>query len=169
MGTEVAQVWSCLSRKVDHLVPLCGGCRWGRGDPSLPRGDSGAVERLRFTQDRGASLPELLAPPKWMAEHGDYFNQIFSESDGEHFHLGHYAADAADDGLAGLLRPAPPDRRGDPAGDRDQDVITPPGNFLLMVERIPDAWPVQLQGGGHGVMYQYPGESPSSSPTFRAS
>jgi pimeloyl-ACP methyl ester carboxylesterase len=36
------------------------------------------------------------------------------------------------------------------------DVLTPPANSLLITERIPGAWLVQIKGAGHGLMYQYP-------------
>jgi pimeloyl-ACP methyl ester carboxylesterase len=37
------------------------------------------------------------------------------------------------------------------------DVVTPPDNSLRMAERIPGSWLVRMDGGGHGVIYQYPG------------
>jgi len=36
------------------------------------------------------------------------------------------------------------------------DVIVPPAYSLPLVEKIPGAWLVQIKGGGHGLMYQYP-------------
>jgi pimeloyl-ACP methyl ester carboxylesterase len=36
------------------------------------------------------------------------------------------------------------------------DVIASPINSLLITERIPGAWLVQMKGAGHGLMYQYP-------------
>jgi pimeloyl-ACP methyl ester carboxylesterase len=40
----------------------------------------------------------------------------------------------------------------------DQDVLTPPGNSLVIAEKVPQSWVVRIRGGGHGVMYQYPDE-----------
>jgi pimeloyl-ACP methyl ester carboxylesterase len=37
-----------------------------------------------------------------------------------------------------------------------KDILTPKANSLIMTEKIPDAWLVQIKNGGHGVMYQYP-------------
>ena len=37
-----------------------------------------------------------------------------------------------------------------------EDVITTPKASLLLVEKIPLAWLVQIRGAGHGWMYQYP-------------
>jgi len=36
------------------------------------------------------------------------------------------------------------------------DVTSPPANSLILAQKIPGAWLVQIQGGGHGAMYQYP-------------
>jgi pimeloyl-ACP methyl ester carboxylesterase len=35
------------------------------------------------------------------------------------------------------------------------DATTPASNNLRMAELIPGAWYVQINGGGHGLMYQY--------------
>ena len=37
------------------------------------------------------------------------------------------------------------------------DVTSPPANSVL-VQKMPGAWLVQIKGGGHGAMYQYPEE-----------
>jgi pimeloyl-ACP methyl ester carboxylesterase len=36
------------------------------------------------------------------------------------------------------------------------DIIRPPANSLMLAQKIPGAWLVQIKGGGHGAMYQYP-------------
>jgi len=37
-----------------------------------------------------------------------------------------------------------------------EDNLTPPENSLIMANRIPNAWLIQFQGGGHEAMYQEP-------------
>jgi pimeloyl-ACP methyl ester carboxylesterase len=37
-----------------------------------------------------------------------------------------------------------------------QDITSPPANSLSLAEKIPGAWLVQIEGGGHGLMFQYP-------------
>jgi pimeloyl-ACP methyl ester carboxylesterase len=37
-----------------------------------------------------------------------------------------------------------------------EDITSPPVNSLRIAEKIPGAWLVQIKGGGHGVMFQYP-------------
>jgi pimeloyl-ACP methyl ester carboxylesterase len=46
------------------------------------------------------------------------------------------------------------------------DVIASPVNSLLLTERIPGAWLVQIKGAGHGLMYQYPEQFSSILLTF---
>ncbi len=38
----------------------------------------------------------------------------------------------------------------------DMDIVTPPSNGSILVSQIPDARPVILNGGGHGLIFQYP-------------
>jgi len=37
-----------------------------------------------------------------------------------------------------------------------EDVAIPAANSLIIVQKIPGAWLVQIKGAGHGLMYQYP-------------
>jgi len=36
------------------------------------------------------------------------------------------------------------------------DIWTPAANSLMIVEKIPAAWLVQIRDAGHRLMYQYP-------------
>lgn len=36
------------------------------------------------------------------------------------------------------------------------DVLTVPANSILIAEKIPESWLVQIKGGGHAMMMQYP-------------
>jgi len=37
-----------------------------------------------------------------------------------------------------------------------KDILTPPQNSLYLVNKIPNASLVQIPGGGHGLMFQFP-------------
>ncbi len=37
-----------------------------------------------------------------------------------------------------------------------EDINTPTQNSYIMVQKIPGAWLVNFEGGGHGIMFQYP-------------
>jgi pimeloyl-ACP methyl ester carboxylesterase len=46
------------------------------------------------------------------------------------------------------------------------DVVIPPANSIMLVEKIPGAWLVQIRGGGHYVMFQYPEQFTAVLETF---
>ena len=46
------------------------------------------------------------------------------------------------------------------------DAATPAANSLRMAELIPGSWFVQIKGGGHGLMYQYPEQFSNIVETF---
>ena len=46
------------------------------------------------------------------------------------------------------------------------DAATPAANSIRMAELIPGSWLVQIKGGGHGLMYQYPEQFSSVVKTF---
>jgi pimeloyl-ACP methyl ester carboxylesterase len=39
-----------------------------------------------------------------------------------------------------------------------EDAFIPAPNSLMLVERIPGSWLVQIRDAGHGLMYQFPDE-----------
>lgn len=47
-----------------------------------------------------------------------------------------------------------------------EDVIPPPINSFIIGEKIPGAWVVQIKGGGHGLIYQYPEDFSKAILTF---
>jgi pimeloyl-ACP methyl ester carboxylesterase len=46
------------------------------------------------------------------------------------------------------------------------DIWTPAANSLMIAERIPGAWLVQIEDAGHGLMYQYPDKFSNVISTF---
>jgi pimeloyl-ACP methyl ester carboxylesterase len=46
------------------------------------------------------------------------------------------------------------------------DITSPPANSLMIAEKIPGAWFVQIKGGGHGLIVQYPQQSTAVLETF---
>jgi pimeloyl-ACP methyl ester carboxylesterase len=35
-----------------------------------------------------------------------------------------------------------------------EDITAPPANSVMMAEKIPGAWLIQIKGGGHGLIFQ---------------
>ena len=46
------------------------------------------------------------------------------------------------------------------------DIVRPPANSLMLAEKIPGAWLIQIKGGGHGLMSQYPQQFTAVLETF---
>jgi pimeloyl-ACP methyl ester carboxylesterase len=46
------------------------------------------------------------------------------------------------------------------------DIVRPPANSIMLAEKIPGAWLVQIRGGGHGIMWQVPNEFSAIVQTF---
>lgn len=46
------------------------------------------------------------------------------------------------------------------------DILTVPANSILMAEKIPGSWLVQIKGGGHAMMMQYPDKFTNIVDTF---
>lgn len=46
------------------------------------------------------------------------------------------------------------------------DITSPPANSVMIAEKIPGAWLVQIRGGGHGLMFQCPQQSTAVLETF---
>jgi pimeloyl-ACP methyl ester carboxylesterase len=47
-----------------------------------------------------------------------------------------------------------------------EDVAVPAANSLILAQKIPGAWLVQIEGAGHGLMFQYPQQFTSILNTF---
>jgi pimeloyl-ACP methyl ester carboxylesterase len=47
-----------------------------------------------------------------------------------------------------------------------EDISAPAANSLIIAQKIPGAWLVQIKGAGHGLMYQYPDKLSTVLQTF---
>jgi pimeloyl-ACP methyl ester carboxylesterase len=47
-----------------------------------------------------------------------------------------------------------------------EDITSPPTNSLMIAKKISGAWLVQIKGGGHGLMFQYPEQFTAVLETF---
>jgi pimeloyl-ACP methyl ester carboxylesterase len=107
-------------------------------------------------EEQGARLLSLLVSPQWLGRNWEYIGKIFSgpQEPMSAENIGKQAAaiatwPGAHDRLAKLAAPTLLMTGAD-------DVIAPPANSVQMAGQIPQAWLVQLRGGGHGIQYQYP-------------
>jgi pimeloyl-ACP methyl ester carboxylesterase len=158
MGTAIAQELALNHpEKVDKLVLYAGDTGGKEAVPPSPEVLAVLANTSGTDRERGERLFMELFPVAWLRENPDpskYFPAVKTMNPPENV-MRQYRATAAWNGtysrLSGITRPLLLI-----AGD--QDVLTPPENSLIIAEKVPQSWVVRIRGGGHGVMYQYPGE-----------
>jgi pimeloyl-ACP methyl ester carboxylesterase len=153
MGTEIALSLT-IGRpdKVDKLVLYAADCCFKTSVQPSPD-----VIKSVSSEDAGDKMAALrtLFPEKWLVENQDprkYFPKITEVALKESIARQTKAMndwDGVCDRLPTITQPTLLITGTD-------DILTPPQNSLNMVQKIPGAWLVQIEGGGHGMMFQYP-------------
>jgi len=152
LGTNMAQELALNHPdKVDKLILYAADC-----------GGQEAIDpppwAMDIFADPSATPEQLLStlfPKKWLEEHPDpsqYFPMPTEESSPENVQRQYEAWR----NWAGTYSRLPQISQPTLLVTGTEDVGTPWQNSLIMVDRIPGTWLVQIEGGGHGVMYQYP-------------
>jgi len=156
MGADVAQELALRHPgNVDHLILYAG---TSGGKESIPASPA-VIETLTNTsgsaRERGERFFTLLFPAAWLRGHQDpmaYF-PVPTESSPAKSYVRQIEAISTWNGtysrLPGIRSPTLVLTGAD-------DVISVPENAFLIGGRIPGAWVIQVPGGGHGMMYQFP-------------
>jgi pimeloyl-ACP methyl ester carboxylesterase len=156
MGADIAQELALRHPgKVDRLILYAGSVGGNESIPASPA----VLEQLTNTsgsdRERGERLFSLLFPATWLRQHPDsrtYF-PIPTETSPTESYIRQAQAIGSWKGTYSRL----PDIRSPTLVlNGAEDVINIPANAFVIGERIPGAWVIQLPGGGHGMMYQYP-------------
>jgi pimeloyl-ACP methyl ester carboxylesterase len=157
MGTNVAL--ELALRHPDRVNKLILYAANPGGSESVPPSPE-VIKRLADTsgseQQRGQRLLELLLPVDWIQANVSYVQRIFSGASetSSPESIGREAQAIAD--WKGCYDRLPSIKSRTLLITGTGDLIAPPGNSLKMVQQIPGAWLVQFNGGGHGIMYQFP-------------
>jgi len=169
LGTYIAQELTLrYPDRVEKLILYAGDCGGKEAiypDPEImdALGDTSASSR-----ERGERLLTTLFPQKWLKEHPDprtYFPEVTETSSPENIKRQYQAWQNWKGSYSRLAKITQPTLLITGA----EDVNTPWQNSLMLIDLIPGAWLVQLEGGGHGVMYQYPRKFSRIVLTFLAS
>ena len=156
MGADVAQELVLRHPgKVDRLILYAGSCGGNESIPATPE----VLEQLSNTsgsaRDQGERLFTLLFPAVWLRDHKDprtYF-PIPTETSPAKSLVRQTEAISSWNGTCSRL---PEIRSQTLILTGAEDVISVPANAFIIGGRIPGAWVIQVPGGGHGMMYQYP-------------
>ena len=158
MGTNIAQELTLdYPEKVDKLILYAGDAGGKEVIPPAQNDLDVLMNTTGTDRERGERLFRELFPPAWLKENPDpskYFPQDTSMSPAENVKRQSDAMIAWNGSYSRLSEIKQPLL----LVTGDQDVLTPPGNSLIIAERVPHSWVIRIRGGGHGVMYQYPDE-----------
>lgn len=107
----------------------------------------------------------VLFPKDWLNENADYIQKVFSEMTPaskesiQHQAQTTYNWKGTCDRLSSITKPTL-------VIIGAEDIVRPPANSIMLTEKIPGAWLVQIRGGGHYVMFQYPEQFTTVLETF---
>jgi pimeloyl-ACP methyl ester carboxylesterase len=160
MGSFIAQELAILHpNKVNKLILYASSCSGKQSVPPSPKAVTFFTKNVtRITSNGNARFEasaSLLFPRTWIKENPNYLQYLpkSKESASIQTILGQIRAMSTwTDSCNQLSRITKPTL----VIDGTEDVITPSANSLILAEKIPGAWLVQINGAGHGLMYQYP-------------
>ena len=166
MGGRIAQELALsYPDKVGRFVLYAIGCG---GEGSVPQSQevrNEFINRTGTAEERIARLVPLFFPEEWRNENPNYLERIPKTTETVLNETLNKQIEAA------ANAPATCDRLKNIAQPTlvivgTEDAATPAANSLRMAEIIPGAWLVQIKGGGHGLMYQYPEQFSNIVKTF---
>ncbi|MBU0548626.1 MAG: alpha/beta hydrolase [Candidatus Omnitrophica bacterium] len=158
MGTNIALEFTLrYPNMVNKLILYAGDC----GGKESMQPDEQIKKQLIDTSDtpkeRDMRMIELIFPVKWLQDNPDLRKCIPKVTERSHPEIIDRQTNAMTtwegcySRLNNLTLPVL-------LITGSEDVLTPPKNSLILANRIPLTWLVQIKGAGHGLMYQYPEE-----------
>jgi pimeloyl-ACP methyl ester carboxylesterase len=158
MGTIIAQeLMLDYPEKVDKLILYAADPGGKEMLPPAPKDIEALQNTTGTAKERGERLFFEMFPEAWLKQNPDpseYFPKVTSMSQAENIKRQWKAMEMWNGSYSRLSTLTQPVLL--ITGDRD--ILTPPGNSLVIAEKVPASWVVRIRGGGHGVMYQYPAE-----------
>jgi pimeloyl-ACP methyl ester carboxylesterase len=166
MGGTVAQELT-LSHPdmVNKLIIYASACGGEESVPPSQEASNEFANRTGTAEERIARLVPLFFPEEWRNENPNYLENIPKTTEtvlnetldrqAEAFSIWQGPCDR----LKNITQPTL-------VIVGTEDVFIPAANSLMITECIPGAWLVQIDGGGHGLMYQYPEQFSSVVETF---
>lgn len=158
MGADVALALAHEHpERINKLVLYAGDPGGNESVPMDPEVEKTLYNTSGTDEERGMRLLSLLFPADWMVQNPNpevYFPRVTEESNPDNV--------ARQGEALGMMTGVSP-WLGTIAQPTllivgDKDVISPPADSYYIGQRISSASVVQIRGGGHGVMYQYPGD-----------
>jgi len=158
MGTNIALEFTLrYPEKVNELILYAADC----GGKEAIQPSAEVVQAMTDTsgteEERGMRMLKTLFPEKWLKvnpDPGKYFPPVTESSSPENIRRQWDAMMK----WAGAYSRLKQIRQRTLLITGADDVSTPPANSLMLAGEVPGARLVQINGAGHGLMYQYPEE-----------
>ena len=165
MGGFIAQELALLHpEKVNRLIIHASSCG---GKESLPPQVSPQVMTSMVSGNATVdTFLSTLFPKEWIKQHTDYIQKNFV------FPMGKVSKESlqlqlkANSKWKGICNKLSTITKPTLIITGSEDIASPPANSIMISEKIPGAWLVQIKGGGHGLMFQYPQQFVSILETF---
>ena len=161
MGSFVAQqLVITYPEKVNRLILYGSSCGGQEGIPQDPKIISILSDFVNnHTKDASAFL-EVTFPLKWIKENPNFLElipktseTILSSTVKKQFEINEDWLSTNWSGVCDLLQNV---TKPSLIITGTEDKAIPSGNSLILVDKIPGSWLVQIEDAGHGLMYQYP-------------
>jgi pimeloyl-ACP methyl ester carboxylesterase len=158
LGSYIAQELTLTNPdKVSNLILYASGCGGQDATPTSPKIIQIITNASLSIQERIEKQIPFLFPTKWFKANPDYLNYFPIPKESVSFEIMEKQSEAIANwtgtcnAISNITQPTLIIVGTD-------DVFTPALNSLMLVERIPSSWLVQIRNAGHGLMYQYPDE-----------
>jgi pimeloyl-ACP methyl ester carboxylesterase len=171
MASFIAQQLTLMHpEKVNRLILYGASCGGQEGIPQSPQVVKIISDLVNNrTQDVSAFL-SITFPPEWIKEYPDYLESFPKSAEivppttlVKQFNA---VEKWLDTNWSGVCSQLPNISKPTLIITGTEDVAVPAANSLILAQKIPGAWLVQIKGAGHGLMYQYPEEFSSILLTF---
>jgi pimeloyl-ACP methyl ester carboxylesterase len=138
--------------KIKHLVLVASSC--GGVESVPPQLTPRDLQSMQSGTANETLFLHALFPDKWIRENMDSLNRTFALPQVSQENLLKYGEALGKwkgtcNSISGINKPVL-------VMTGTEDITSPPINSLKIADKIPGAWLIQIQGGGHGVMQQYP-------------
>jgi pimeloyl-ACP methyl ester carboxylesterase len=156
MGGMVAQELALLHPdKVGKLIIYASTCGGKETRPPSPEAMKVFANQSGTSQERLQKFLPLLFPEQWRMKYPNYYQNLPTTTE----KVPNKTLDLQTEAIinwAGTCNRLNNMTQPTLVIVGTDDILTVPANSLLITENIPGAWLVQMKGGGHGLMLQYP-------------
>lgn len=146
--------------RVSRLVLYGASCGGQEGIPQTPEVASIISDMVNNRSQDADAFLSVTFPPEWLRTHPNYFEAISETTEIVSSATLVKQFNAVEDWLSqdwtGVCGQLPNISIPTLIITGTEDVAVPAANSLILVQKIPTAWLVQIEGAGHGLMYQYP-------------